>query len=481
MDTGAMMDAEAAMDAVPADAGFNPDAEEDAAVIPDASDAGFADAAPEDAGVFRTQFQVVIGNQQACALFEDGRVKCWGFVLAAAPMGGSHGAMPNTMGQNLPFLDFGEPVRHLTTTENLTCAILQSGSVRCFGDSTYAEAGYRGDATLRGAQTPLVGLSRTATAVALGWVHGCALLDDHSVVCWGGDTNGQLGTGNPMVTTSTAPHLIDLGTGVRALEISSQGYFACALLEDHRVKCWGSNGNSASDVSGIGGNLGTGDARARGNNPGEMGDNLARIDFGTNPATTQPWQVKHVYTGSIRTCVILENDQVKCIGRNDGSPDTLGTGNIINYGMTPQTLGDAIPFVDLGTNPVTTQPWVVVALGLADNVSCALLENGRLKCWGGNALGGLGLGVTRTTIGDAPGEMGDALPFLDLGTDPMTGQAWQVLSITGGKYSLCARLARNNVKCWGYNSVGQLGLGDTQNRGDMDNQMGDALPVLQLE
>jgi alpha-tubulin suppressor-like RCC1 family protein len=45
-------------------------------------------------------------------------------------------------------------------------------------------------------------------------------------------------------------------------------------------------------------------------------------------------------------------------------------------------------------------------------------------------------------------------------------------------YNSCAMLDNNTVKCWGDNSEGQLGLGDTNDRGDAPNEMGDNLPAL---
>ena len=36
----------------------------------------------------------------------------------------------------------------------------------------------------------------TLQALALGYVHTCALLDDATVACWGGNYNGQLGVGD---------------------------------------------------------------------------------------------------------------------------------------------------------------------------------------------------------------------------------------------------------------------------------------------
>lgn len=45
-----------------------------------------------------------------------------------------------------------------------------------------------------------------------------------------------------------------------------------------------------------------------------------------------------------------------------------------------------------------------------------------------------------------------------------------------GRAHICALLDDNRIKCWGDNSKGQLGLGDTENRGDDPGEMGDAFP-----
>src|SRR5262245_7483768 len=50
----------------------------------------------------------------------------------------------------------------------------------------------------------------------------------------------------------------------KAIAVTSGRYHACALLEDHRVKCWGDNDY---------GQLGLGDRIDRGADSAEMGDN----------------------------------------------------------------------------------------------------------------------------------------------------------------------------------------------------------------
>jgi hypothetical protein len=70
--------------------------------------------------------------------------------------------------------------------------------------------------------------------------------------------------------------------------------------------------------------------------------------------------------------------------------------------------------------------------------------------------------------------LGAALPAVDL------GPGRTALQLTLGEYHTCARLDDGSVKCWGYNLFGQLGLGDTQYRGDGRGEMGAALPAVDL-
>lgn len=53
--------------------------------------------------------------------------------------------------------------------------------------------------------------------------------------------------------------------------------------------------------------------------------------------------------------------------------------------------------------------------------TCALLDNATLKCWGGNNSSGLNYGQlgqgNTLDVGSSVGQMGDALPAIDLGTN----------------------------------------------------------------
>lgn len=105
--------------------------------------------------------------------------------------------------------------------------------------------------------------------------------------------------------------------------------------------------------------------------------------------------------------------------------------------------------------------------------TCALHDNGTVRCWGDNRFGQLGQGDTKSRGGN-PGEMGDALPPIDLGTGRTA------TAIAAGQSRTCALLDDHSVKCWGDNADGALGLGDAVNRGDGPGQMGDDLPAIDL-
>ncbi len=356
------------------------------------------------------------------------------------------------------------PAIEMSTGWTHLCAILQGGHVKCWGDNLFGALGLedgesRGDGPGEmGDALAFVdlGSGRTATQVAAGEWHTCAVLDDATVKCWGRNHNGQLGQGDTdsrgLAPGAMGDNLlaVDLGTGRSATQVTSGENHSCALLDNGTVKCWGRNSE---------GQLGLADTADRGNQPGEMGDDLPTVDLGTGRTATQ------VVAGERHTCAILDDGAVKCWGENEYGQ--LGLGNTADRGDQPGEMGDDLPTVDLGTGRTATN------LAVDWRRTCALLDDATVKCWGHNDVGQLGLGDTQSR-GDGPGEMGDDLPTVDLGT----GRTATALA-AGAQHS-CALLDDDTVKCWGRNASGETGLGATQNRGDGPGEMGDALPIVDL-
>ena len=116
---------------------------------------------------------------------------------------------------------------------------------------------------------------------------------------------------------------------------------------------------------------------------------------------------------------------------------------------------------------------LVEAIAAGSGHACALFESGQVKCWGSNSHGSLGIGDAANR-GANHAQMGDNLPFLDLGTE----QKASALAV--GYRHACALLAAGQVKCWGSNGYGQLGLGEDSGRGKSPGEMGDNLPPVDL-
>jgi alpha-tubulin suppressor-like RCC1 family protein len=301
-----------------------------------------------------------------------------------------------------------------------------------------------------------LGTDLTANQVSSGTAHTCTILDDDEVKCWGTNESGELGLGDTQKRGDEVGEMgdnlpeVNLGTDRTASEITVGGSQSCATLDNGELKCWGGNGD---------GELGLGDTDDRGDETGEMGDDLSTVDLGTSRTAAT------VAAGSEHTCALLDNGEVKCWGENvDGK---LGLGDTESRGDEPGEMGDNLPAVDLSTNRTAAQ----IAVG--DAHTCALSENGDIKCWGSGDEGGLGLGDTENR-GDDSGEMGDDLPTVDLGAGRTA------VDIAAGGSHTCAVLDNGEVKCWGQNFSGQLGLGDTNHRGDEPGEMGDNLPVVSL-
>lgn len=185
-----------------------------------------------------------------------------------------------------------------------------------------------------------------------------------------------------------------------------------------------------------------------------------------NEAPLLPALSGRISAGTEHTCAILDSGQLKCWGSNMFGQLGLESFSPRGQGTTTD-MGAALPPVDLGTGRTAVQ----VAAG--NTHTCALLDNGQVKCWGGNFDGELGYGDT-TERGKFAGSMGDDLPVVDLGTGRTAVQ------LAANQFHTCAILDNGALKCWGNNAKGQLGYGDTSNRGDGAGEMGDALLPIDL-
>ena len=231
------------------------------------------------------------------------------------------------------------------------CALFDNNTIRCWGNN---DAGQLGDGTTDDRATPITvsGIS-SATAITLGGASTCTLLDNQSVMCWGSNSLGRLGD-NTTTNRTTPVSVVGIST---AIDVGT-GKVTCIVLADKSIKCAGRN-----------------------NQFGMLG--IGSMNGDPNPV---PVSVSGISTarsvhvgGGDSVCAILDNKTMECWGRN-----TYGT---------------------LGDNTTTDRYAPVSVSGISNATAaviggvhtCALLDDGRIMCWGANSYGQLGDGTNNNS------------------------------------------------------------------------------------
>ena len=357
-----------------------------------------------DLGTDLKVVELTAGLRHTCARFEDGRVKCWGgnskgqLGLGDTEDRGGQWIVNNSkeMGTNLPFVNLGPGVTatEVLAAENSTCARLADGKVKCWGAVTGIMGGLgytkvHGDqANEMGDLLPAMDTGTESVVDLLGgdgsdstgvYTIYCAKASSGAVKCWGANSNDILGStylDNPMGDAENFSQIpmLNVDSSVSIKDASLTGDFtsternACVLLADGTVKCFV-------------------------NDHGYITQRYWQsISLGTGAVVT-----KYVAADSGRQhCAILSPGQLKCWGNNTNGQ--LGQGNKAPVLNDPE-MGDALPPIDLGAGRST------VDVALNHDSTCAVLDNGRVKCWGD---------MHYSYVGDQPNEMGDKLPYLNL-------------------------------------------------------------------
>ena len=293
--------------------------------------------------------------------------------------------------------------------------------------------------------------------IAGGYLHSCALqVSTGKVKCSGLNEYGQLGDGTTTSQT-LATQVSGMSSGITA--ITSGSSRGCAVTSSGGVKCWGQN---------IYGGVGNGNTLDQFSPSSVSGltSGVVAVNGGT----------------AYHTCALLSNGSIKCWGFN-------------GYGQ----LGDGTTTDRYTPVTVSNPPTGVVAIGAGSSHTCTLNSSGGVQCWGGNYSGqlgdgttvqrtspvqvsGLSSGVKQLAVGadhtcvlttgngvkcwgyNSEGELGDSSNTNRTAPVDVTGLTSGVASIGSGSFHTCAVLESGAVKCWGYNGSGRLGDGTTTTR-----------------
>ena len=243
------------------------------------------------------------GWYHTCALLQSGAIACWGDNGSGALGDGSKTPSPRAV--TVKGLS-GKAV-DVSAGDSFTCALLDSGSVQCWGDNEYGKLSADPETAASESTAPITvsGLGETAGQVTTATGHGCALLTSGAVQCWGENVSGELGDGT---SDDSATPVAVSGLNGSAKAVGAGGSHSCALLEDGSVQCWGTNRD------------------------GDLGSSQVSTGDGANSAT--PVSVEGlggkataIAVGTTSTCALLEDSSVRCWGDNfDGQLGSTSVG-----------------------------------------------------------------------------------------------------------------------------------------------------------
>ncbi len=286
---------------------------------------------------------------------------------------------------------------------------------------------------------------RAAVGVAAGYGHSCALAASGAVYCWGDDSGGQLGDG--FSDWSATP--VQLADRHSFTALGNGGL--CGLTTDGLIHCWGSSAGRAGGLPGpyratsawrftdfvAYGSSGCGLDRSGAAfcwGFGELGQlgNDTTLSSDTPVPVAGAHRFRKLAVGSQHACGLDDDGAAWCWG--DGYYGQLGTDSLAvpRYRTRPaRVLGD-IRFRDLSA-------WFYHTCGVA--------TDGVAWCWGYNYFGVLGSAIIPVDLWTrVPAAVSGRSDFVTIGT---------------GYDHTCGVTASGAAWCWGANSWGQLGTGDT--------------------
>jgi len=336
----------------------------------------------------------VTGYSHTCAIVSGGAL-CWGD-NSQGQIGDELTGTPATSPAQVFGLTSG--VTAIAGGGFHTCAVV-SGAAQCWGANYYGQLGNSSTSTVANTPVPVLGLSSDVSALAAGYSHSCAVAGG-GVLCWGSNANGQLGGGSAGGISLVPVAVPSLTVGVEAL---AAGYAHSCALQNGGVLCFGSNSNgqlgngTTADssvpvaVTGLAGPvlavaagagslhscalLESGEVWCWGaNSSGQLGNGTTADSSVPVQVTGLPGGAVGIAAGALHSCALLGSGGAWCWGY--GGNGQLGNGS---------TASSAVPVAVLG---------VANGTGIAaGGTHACFLAGGNVQCWGENQLGQLGNGT----------------------------------------------------------------------------------------
>jgi MYXO-CTERM domain-containing protein len=372
----------------------------------------------EDVGAPGCVASLALSTLSTCVQFDNGEVSCVGW-NHCGELG--DGAASGSRAHPEPIVGLSD-VRKLSGGSWGFCAVSADATGWCWGANPDERLGNPATEPTCGEKGPLVAEpTRTldlvgVTDIDLGSRHACAVLEDGSVGCWGDNSEHQLGGGTEeTMSSSLVP--VDLAPA-REIRAGYQGN--CALLADATVSCWGyipgvldspatptDAGLTGITQLAVHGNtyyaLGAdGTVWAWGaNEDGQLG--IGTEGGGAGPVHIDSLSdVVQIAAGGSHACAVLGNGEVWCWGANFNSQIALP-------GAAPSSLPVRFQGVPLAA-----------AISSGQEHTCIVARDGSVHCWGCNCCYQLGSGPKVQCAPDGSGSGAVLADFECPPTDPQT-------------------------------------------------------------
>lgn len=386
-------------------------------------------------GSFNDLNALELGAEFSCVVNFWGGVECWG--------ANEQGQLGNGTNQDssLPTLVMlgSAQVLKLAAGDRHVCGVTAAGGVLCWGDNSN---GQLGDGTTEDRNLPVVTIPTGVRNIAAGGSTTCVLMDTGQVKCWGLGDKGQLGNGSsgtdyyqaiPVDVVSESGLL----SGVEQLDLGAQ--FACAVSADGLTYCWGDNAS---------GQLGQ----------GTQGSISTRaIPVLREAGGSALVGIKQVSLGSAHACGRMYTNRLKCWGL--GESGQLGNGSL-GAGVSSNVPGTVLDHFEVNPEEI---PYLVGVehVSAGGFHTCAFLSWSDplpYRCWGENENGQLGNGEVVLTQ-SAIQLITEDQPYPNPVADTLFFAGRAIKKIAAGASHACSITHSESVRCWGDNGDGQLGDG----------------------
>jgi alpha-tubulin suppressor-like RCC1 family protein len=341
------------------------------------------------------------------------------------------------------FVDIGTGFLH-------TCGLTSAGDVYCWGNNEVGQLGKGNLGDPESLPIKVPGLSGI-TSISVGPAHTCAVTKAKTVLCWGQNGNGKLGTGD--IADKTSPTLVKDLTGVK--QVSASRLATCALKDDGTVYCFGAN-------------------------------DFGQLGIGSTTAATVPTKVAgitdaiQISLGYTNGCAVTKSQALYCWGDNSNfqlgaeGPSTTSPVLVAEVGKIAKisvgsghlcaktATGTALCWgygergqIGSGTKDLNVKPAAPTGLGKILDISagrfhtCALNADRSVSCWGAADTGQIGNGtIAESTV---------PVKVLNISNVQVLG------TISAYAAHTCTIAVTGNYSCWGLGNAGQLGNGTSVN------------------